>query len=123
MQLSESVSNKFKSIVVQRTQFISDEGVTSLATGMGLSFFGYVKGMFNGRCRDEPDHGVAAVAYGSSKGIDYFRVKNSWGTRMKREKFHLDNENTGKLEGLDVINKMASLSTKPKKTFIFNMFS
>ncbi|KAF3516969.1 hypothetical protein DY000_02064076 [Brassica cretica] len=52
---------------------------------MGPSFFGYVKGMFNGRCGDEPDHGVAAVAYGSSKGIDYFRVKNSRGTRMKRE--------------------------------------
>ncbi|KAJ6717291.1 CYSTEINE PROTEASE XCP1-LIKE [Salix koriyanagi] len=80
----------------------------------GRDFQFYSGGVFSGSCGSDLDHGVAAVGFGSSKGIDYIIVKNSWGPKWGEKGYIRMKRNTGKSEGLCGINKMASYPTKEK---------
>lgn len=44
--------------------------------------YGYSSGilMYNSCQNDTINHGVALVGYGTEAGVDYWRLKNSWGT-------------------------------------------
>ncbi|XP_058765725.1 cysteine proteinase mucunain-like [Vicia villosa] len=48
------------------------------ASGRALQL--YQSGVFSGNCGTSLDHGVVVVGYGSENGIDYWLVRNSWGT-------------------------------------------
>jgi len=74
----------------------------------------YIQGVFDGHCGTDLDHGVAAVGYGSSKGVDYIIVKNSWGSKWGEKGYIRMKRNIGKPEGICGIYKMASYPTKNK---------
>ncbi|KAF3972737.1 hypothetical protein ACB098_01G081700 [Castanea mollissima] len=80
----------------------------------GRDFQFYSGGIFDGHCGTELDHGVAAVGYGASKGLDYIIVKNSWGPKWGEKGYIRVKRNNGKPEGICGIYKMASYPTKKK---------
>jgi C1A family cysteine protease len=62
--LMEAVAQQPVSVAIQ-----ADESVFQLYTG----------GVLTKKCGAKLDHAVLAVGYGSDGGVDYWKVKNSWG--------------------------------------------
>lgn len=91
---------------------LANQPVSVAIEASGRDFQFYSGGIFDGHCGTELDHGVAAVGYGTSKGLDYVIVKNSWGPKWGDKGYIRMKRNTGKSEGLCGINKMASYPTK-----------
>jgi len=47
----------------------------------------YKSGVLTGACGESLDHAVLAVGYGTERGVDYWKVKNSWGTTWGEKGF------------------------------------
>jgi xylem cysteine proteinase len=60
----------------------------------------YSSGVFTGKCGTNLDHGVVLVGYGSIDNLDYYILRNSWGTSWGSEGYMYlgrgNDPNTGK---------------------------
>lgn len=69
----------------------------------------YAGGVFTGECGTNLDHGVTIVGYGTTDdGMDYWLVKNSWGTNWGEDGFIRMRRNVEYKEGLCGIAMQAS---------------
>ncbi|KAK7306535.1 hypothetical protein VNO77_44482 [Canavalia gladiata] len=83
--------------------------------GSSLDFQLYTGGIYDGDCSSDPDdidHAILVVGYGSEGDVDYWIVKNSWGTSWGMEGYIYIRRNTDLEYGVCAINYMASYPTK-----------
>ncbi|CAI9116828.1 OLC1v1018092C1 [Oldenlandia corymbosa var. corymbosa] len=75
----------------------------------------YSRGIFTGPCSIELDHAVLIVGYDSEDGVDYWIVKNSWGTSWGINGYIHMARNSGDANGICGINLLPSypLKTSP----------
>ncbi|KAI4336836.1 hypothetical protein L6164_015316 [Bauhinia variegata] len=80
--------------------------------GSDRAFQLYSKGIFTGPCSTSLDHAVLIVGYDSENGVDYWIVKNSWGTGWGMNGYIHMLRNNGDSDGLCGINRLASYPMK-----------
>lgn len=61
----------------------------------GITHRFYKEGIYTGSCEDQLNHGILAVGYGELEGQEggkgsYWKVKNSWGTKVRVGKIRSD---------------------------------
>ncbi|KAM7257644.1 hypothetical protein ACFE04_013385 [Oxalis oulophora] len=93
-------------------QAVAMQPVSVGICGSERAFQMYSKGVFTGPCETALDHAVLIVGYGSENGVDYWIVKNSWGTHWGMNGYILMQRNSGIPTGLCGINMLASYPIK-----------
>lgn len=93
-------------------QAVATQPVSVGICGSEREFQMYSKGIFTGPCSTSLDHAVLIVGYGSENGVDYWIVKNSWGTRWGMNGYIHMLRNSENSQGLCGINMLASYPTK-----------
>ncbi|KAJ4967284.1 hypothetical protein NE237_019133 [Protea cynaroides] len=96
----------------QLLQAVASQPVSVGICGSERAFQLYSEGIFTGPCSTSLDHAVLIVGYGSENGVDYWIVKNSWGTGWGMNGYVHMVRNSGNSEGLCGINMLASYPTK-----------
>uniref|UniRef100_A0A5B7BQD9 Putative low-temperature-induced cysteine proteinase n=1 Tax=Davidia involucrata TaxID=16924 RepID=A0A5B7BQD9_DAVIN len=96
----------------QLLQTVATQPVSVGICGSERAFQLYSKGIFSGPCSTSLDHAVLIVGYGSENGVDYWIVKNSWGTHWGMDGYIHMLRNSGNSQGVCGINMLASYPTK-----------
>ncbi|GMI91297.1 xylem bark cysteine peptidase 3 [Hibiscus trionum] len=96
----------------QLLQAVATQPVSVGICGSERAFQLYSKGIFTGPCSTSLDHAVLIVGYGSENGLDYWIVKNSWGSRWGMNGYIHMIRNNGNSEGVCGINMLASYPIK-----------
>jgi C1A family cysteine protease len=60
---------------------VAKQPVSVAVDASGRNFQFYFGGIFSGFCSRNLNHGVTIVGYGEDSGIEYWIVKNSWGSK------------------------------------------
>merc|ERR550539_1375906 len=61
-------------------RLVAEHGAVMTAVGVNSQFGQYSGGVFAGCTGSSINHGVVVVGYGTEDGVDYWLVKNSWGS-------------------------------------------
>lgn len=93
-------------------QAVATQPVSVGICGSERAFQLYSKGIFTGPCSTSLDHAVLIVGYGSKDGVDYWILKNSWGTNWGMDGYMHMLRNSGNSQGVCGINMLASYPTK-----------
>ncbi|KAF9602235.1 hypothetical protein IFM89_025945 [Coptis chinensis] len=93
-------------------QAVAIQPVSVGLCGSERSFQLYSKGIFSGPCSKSLDHAVLIVGYGSENGVDYWILKNSWGTNWGMNGYMHMQRNSGDKQGVCGINMLASYPVK-----------
>ncbi|XP_043710884.1 low-temperature-induced cysteine proteinase [Telopea speciosissima] len=96
----------------QLLQAVASQPVSVGICGSERAFQLYSKGIFTGPCSTSLDHAVLIVGYGSENGVNYWIVKNSWGTGWGMNGYIHMVRNSGNTQGVCGINMLASYPTK-----------
>merc|ERR1719264_45652 len=59
---------------------VAEHGAVVTAVAAAGAFSKYAGGVFSGCTSNKQDHAVTVVGYGTANGVDYWLIKNSWGS-------------------------------------------
>ena len=79
---------------------VSKQPVSIAIEADQASFQFYSSGVLTSGCGQQLDHGVLAVGYGTLNGVDYWKVKNSWGTTWGDDGYILIKKDSSNLCGV-----------------------
>ncbi|KAK1357894.1 Vignain [Heracleum sosnowskyi] len=95
----------------------ANQPVSVAIDARGIDFQLYSKGVFNGVCGNDLDHGVAVVGYGTEPdGTNYWIVKNSWGSSWGENGYLRMQRGVPAKEGICGIAMEASYPIKTSST-------
>jgi len=81
----------FKDVNSQDTnalmEAVSEQPVSVAIEADQMAFQLYTGGILTKKCGKKLDHGVLVVGYGTENGVDYWKVKNSWGANWGESGF------------------------------------